>query len=54
MFSDYIFLIIFTVEMCLKIVAMGFALRPYSYLRDTWNIVNIKLHLYLYSLTLWW
>jgi len=26
--------------MCLKIIAMGFALRPYSYLRDAWNIVS--------------
>jgi len=40
--ADYIFLVLFTIEMCLKIIAMGFALRPYSYLRDAWNIVSFE------------
>ena len=39
--ADYFFLVIFTIEMLLKIVALGFALRPYSYLRDPWNIVRL-------------
>jgi len=39
--ADYVFMGIFTVEMCLKIIAMGFAMRPYSYLRDVWNIVTL-------------
>ena len=39
--SDYIFLIFFTLEMCLKIIAMGLVLRPYSYLREAWNILDL-------------
>ncbi len=34
------FLGIFTVEMCTKIVAMGFVLHPDSYLRNPWNIMD--------------
>jgi len=37
---DIIFLIIYTLEMMLKIVAMGFFMRAHSYLRDAWNIVS--------------
>ena len=37
---DYIFLAVFSIEMVLKIIAMGFVMRPYSYLRDAWNIVS--------------
>ena len=40
--ADYVFLSIFTLEMVLKIIAMGFALRPHSYLRDAWNVVSLK------------
>lgn len=39
---DYIFLTIFTLEMVLKIIAMGFVMRPYSYLRDAWNVVSLN------------
>lgn len=38
---DYIFLTIFSVEMILKIIALGFVMLPYSYLRDPWNIVSV-------------
>ena len=38
---DLIFLIIFSIEMCLKIIAMGFFSKPFSYLRDAWNVVSI-------------
>lgn len=38
--SDYLFLSVFSLEMFLKIIAMGFFMRPYSYLRDSWNIVS--------------
>ena len=31
---------IFTVEMCTKIVAMGFILHENSYLRNMWNIMD--------------
>jgi hypothetical protein len=37
---DYVFLGIFTMEMILRVIAMGFVMRPYSYLRDAWNIVS--------------
>jgi hypothetical protein len=37
---DYIFLAVFSIEMVLKIIAMGFVMRPYSYLRDPWNVVS--------------
>lgn len=38
--SDYLFLTVFSIEMILKIIAMGFIMRPYSYLRDSWNVVS--------------
>jgi hypothetical protein len=34
------FLIIYTTEMVLKIIAMGFFMRAHSYLRDAWNILD--------------
>lgn len=38
---DLVFLMIYTVEMILKIIAMGFFMRAHSYLRDPWNVVSI-------------
>ena len=38
---DLVFLQIYTVEMILKIIAMGFFMRAHSYLRDPWNVVSI-------------
>jgi Ion transport protein len=35
-----VFMGIFTVEMCTKIIAMGFVLHPDSYLRNPWNIMD--------------
>lgn len=37
---DMVFLIIFSFEMVLKIIAMGFFYEAHSYLRDPWNIVS--------------
>ena len=37
---DLTFLIIYTIEMVLKIIAMGFVMRQHSYLRDAWNDVS--------------
>jgi hypothetical protein len=37
---DFVFLIIYTIEMSLKIVAMGFFMREHSYLRDSWNMLD--------------
>jgi len=38
---DFIFLIIYSWEMSMKIIAMGFFMRAHSYLRDSWNMVSI-------------
>lgn len=51
--SDYLFLSVFSIEMFLKIIAMGFVMRPYSYLRDSWNIVSALSPLYTFSSTAW-
>ena len=37
---DLVFLIIYTIEMVLKIIAMGFFMRKHSYLRDPWNVLD--------------
>jgi hypothetical protein len=37
---DNIFLAIYSIEMVLKIIAMGFCMKPHSYLRDSWNILD--------------
>jgi len=39
---DFIFLIIYTWEMTMKIIAMGFFMRAHSYLRDSWNIMDFS------------
>ena len=38
--TESYFLAIFCVEMCLKIIALGFVLHPGSYLRNVWNIMD--------------
>lgn len=38
--SDLVFQTIFTIEMVLKIIALGFMFKPYSYMRDAWNVVR--------------
>ena len=48
---DYIFLAIFSFEMVLKIIAMGFVMKPHSYLRDPWNIVSNSNHFDCSNLT---
>ena len=37
---EFAFLIIFTIEMSLKILAMGFVAGKHTYLRDSWNILD--------------
>ena len=37
---DLTFLIIYTVEMVLKIIALGFFMQNNSYMRDAWNILD--------------
>ena len=31
---------LFTAEACLKIIGQGFCLKPNSYIRDGWNIID--------------
>ena len=42
---DLVFLLIYTLEMILKIIAMGFFMRAHSYLRDPWNVVSTNLRI---------
>ncbi|GFR23957.1 sodium channel protein 60E [Trichonephila clavata] len=35
--TEYVFLVIYTIEMIIKIIAKGFILSKYSYLRNPWN-----------------
>ncbi|TMS36584.1 hypothetical protein L596_003717 [Steinernema carpocapsae] len=39
-FSGYVFTVIFTVEMSLKVIANGCLLGPGSYFKDGWNILD--------------
>ena len=52
---DLAFLVVYTLEGILKVIAMGFVMRSNSYLRDSWNIVSsILIYFYsLYSLISW-
>lgn len=53
---DKIFLVIFSIEMILKIIAMGFVMEAHSYLRDPWNIVSVpfvSLKQFIFRLTFW-
>jgi hypothetical protein len=38
--AENIFMIVYTVEMVIKILALGFVYHPNSYLRDAWNIMD--------------
>ena len=37
---EYVFMVIFTAECVMKIIAYGFLLHPGAYLRNGWNIVD--------------
>lgn len=37
---EYVFLVIFTVEAMMKIIADGFILHAGAYLRNGWNILD--------------
>ena len=37
---EYVFLVIFTVECFMKIIAYGLLLHPGAYLRNGWNILD--------------
>ena len=40
---EYVFLVIFTLESIIKIIAYGFVLHPYSYLRSGWNLLDFTI-----------
>ena len=48
---DFGFLLIYTMEMIFKVIAMGFFMRAHSYLRDSWNIVST---LFFYFINFQW
>jgi hypothetical protein len=35
--AEYVFLFIYSIEMYIKIIAKGFVLNKYTYLRNPWN-----------------
>lgn len=37
---EYVFLVIFTLEAVMKIIAYGFLFHPGAYLRNGWNILD--------------
>jgi len=39
-FLGLIFTVVFLIEAIFKILAMGFVVHRYSYLRDGWNVVD--------------
>jgi len=40
---EYVFLVIFTLESIVKIIAYGFVLHPYAYLRSAWNALDFTI-----------
>ena len=40
---EYIFLVIFTAECVMKIIAYGFAMHPGAYLRNGWNMLDFTI-----------
>jgi len=42
-YVEYVFLVIFTLESIIKIVAYGFVLHPYAYLRSGWNFLDFTI-----------
>lgn len=40
---EYIFLVIFTAECVMKVIAYGFAMHPGAYLRNGWNLLDFTI-----------
>lgn len=40
---EYVFLVIFTVECVMKIIAYGFVAHPGAYLRNGWNLLDFTI-----------
>lgn len=41
--AEYFFIVVFTIEAMLKIIAYGFAFHPGAYLRNGWNILDFSI-----------
>ncbi len=41
--TEYVFNAIYTIEAIVKILARGFVLNHYTYLRDPWNIIDFAI-----------
>ena len=39
-FAENVFMAVYTIEMIMKIIALGFVMQPHSYLRDGWNVMD--------------
>lgn len=37
---EYVFIIVFTAECVIKVIALGFLFHPGAYLRNAWNILD--------------
>lgn len=37
---DTVFLVLYTIEMVLKIIGLGFIFNKGSYMRDPWNVLD--------------
>lgn len=40
---EYFFLLVFTIEATLKIIAYGFLFHPDAYLRNVWNVLDFTI-----------
>ena len=40
---EYVFVVIFTLEAIMKVVAYGFAFHPGAYLRNGWNVLDFAI-----------
>lgn len=40
---EYVFLVIFTIECVMKIIAYGFVAHSGAYLRNTWNLLDFTI-----------
>jgi voltage-dependent calcium channel L type alpha-1D len=37
---EYLFIVVFTAECVIKVIALGFLFHPGAYLRNAWNILD--------------
>ena len=51
-YSDLIVTVVFTFEMVVKVIALGFVLHPGSHLRNSWNVLICYCNYFLFQLQL--